>query len=66
MKFARNIDANCSSCHGKGEIVECVERHDGTWINSFQCHCVTYHHDDEMKAFLAEVAVASAYRKDSE
>jgi hypothetical protein len=28
---------------------------DGTWINSFTCHCVEYHHDDEMKVFLKAV-----------
>jgi hypothetical protein len=65
MKFERNIDPYCSHCHGKGEILECVEMSDGTWINSFTCHCVTYFYDDEMKALLARFAVASAIREDS-
>ena len=55
MKFRSTIDPNCNSCHGRGEIVETVEMSDGTWINSFTCHCVEYHHDEEMKAFLARI-----------
>jgi hypothetical protein len=55
MMFRRTVDPHCSSCFGRGEVTETVEMSDGIRINSFTCHCVEYFHDDEMKAFLAEV-----------
>lgn len=60
MKFRTTIDPYCCSCHGRGEVVESVEMGDGTWINSFTCHCVEYHHDEEMKEFLAALTKVAA------
>ena len=55
MKFGRTIDPHCPSCHGKGEVSEGRMRDGEWWESFFQCHCVEYHHDDEMKAFLKRV-----------
>jgi hypothetical protein len=53
MKMWQTLDKHCLDCHGKGEV-ECGQWRDGEyWLAFATCHCVAYHHDDEMKAFLA-------------
>lgn len=53
MKLETRIDPDCSACHGKGEV-DCGQWREGEyWMALVTCYCVTYHHDDEMKAFLA-------------
>jgi hypothetical protein len=55
MKYWRTTEGNCPSCHGRGEVFETSYRGRECWVTSMECHCVTHHHDDEMKAFLASI-----------
>lgn len=64
MRMWQTVEKNCPSCHGRGEVWTGEYRDDGYWTMAVQCHCVQYHHDDEMKGFLKGItALSSALRE---
>ncbi len=65
MKFEVKIDPHCGDCHGKGEISFDEWKDGECWLVSVACPCVTYHHDDEMKAFLAALRKVPQYSQET-
>jgi hypothetical protein len=55
MRYWRTIEAECPSCHGRGEVLQDEMRNGEYWCSFVECHCVEHHHDEEMKAFLKSV-----------
>ena len=67
MRYWQTVQADCPSCHGRGDMMVSEWRDGECWDSFVQCHCVEHHHDDEMKGFLkgitAGLSVSSTDRE---